>query len=80
MRVLFLTHRLPYAPNRGDRLRAYHMLRAMRANADVDLVSLVHDRDEASHAPDLREWASSVTTLPLSWPHRAVRSIRALAG
>jgi sugar transferase (PEP-CTERM/EpsH1 system associated) len=80
VRVLFLTHRLPYAPNRGDRLRAYHMLRAMRADADVDLVSLVHDRDEASHAPDLRDLASSVTTLPLSWPHRAVRSIRALAG
>ena len=38
MRVAFLTHRLPYAPNKGDRLRAYHMLRAMRASVEVDLV------------------------------------------
>ena len=26
-RPVFLSHRLPYAPNRGDRLRVYHMLR-----------------------------------------------------
>ena len=32
MRVLFLTHRLPYAPNRGDRIRAYHILKASSAN------------------------------------------------
>ena len=41
MRVLFLTHRLPYAPNRGDRIRAYHLLREMSQVAEVDLVSLV---------------------------------------
>jgi sugar transferase (PEP-CTERM/EpsH1 system associated) len=78
VRVLFLTHRLPYAPNKGDRLRAFHMLRAMRAEAEVDVVSLVHDREEASHAPDLRDLAASVTTLPVSRWNGAVRSARAL--
>ena len=29
MNILFLTHRLPYAPNRGDRIRAYYLLREM---------------------------------------------------
>jgi polysaccharide biosynthesis protein PslH len=53
MRVLFLTHRLPYAPNRGDRVRAFHTLRALAAVADVDLVSLVHDDVEASHVQEL---------------------------
>ena len=43
MRVLFLTHRLPYAPNRGDRLRAFHILKALRGRAKVHLISLVHD-------------------------------------
>ncbi len=48
MRVLFLTHRLPYAPNRGDRIRAYHLLREMSRWADVSLFSLVHDDEEAA--------------------------------
>ena len=47
VRVLFLTHRLPYAPNRGDRLRAYHILQWLRDRASVELVSLVHDDEEA---------------------------------
>ena len=33
VRILFLTHRLPYAPNRGDRIRAYHVLLPSRPDA-----------------------------------------------
>lgn len=53
MRVLFLTHRLPFAPNRGDRIRAFHILRALAPAAEVRLVSLAHDADEAAHRVDL---------------------------
>lgn len=61
MRVLFLTHRLPYAPNRGDRIRAFHILHHLSRGADVDLVSLVHDREEESHAAELRAIATVAT-------------------
>ena len=52
MRVWFLTHRLPYAPNRGDRIRAYHILDWLHRRAEVHLLSLVHDADEAQAAAD----------------------------
>lgn len=61
MRILYLTHRLPYAPNRGDRIRSYHMLRHMSRHHAVDLVSLVHDEEEASHVDDLRSVTDSIT-------------------
>jgi len=61
MRILYLTHRLPYAPNRGDRIRAYHVLRHLSARHQVDLVSLVHDDEEASHVADLAAFADSTT-------------------
>lgn len=80
MRVLLLTHRLPYAPNRGDRLRAYHMLRALGAVGVVDVVSLVHDREEASHVPDLRGLAERVVTLPVSRLRGFARGCAALLG
>jgi hypothetical protein len=66
MRVLYLTHRLPYAPNRGDRIRAYYTLKVLRGHANVDVVSLVHDTDEASHRDELSAIAASVTTVPVS--------------
>jgi sugar transferase (PEP-CTERM/EpsH1 system associated) len=63
VRVLFLTHRLPYAANRGDRIRALHLLRFLATHADVDLVSLVHDADEQAHAGDLADLAASVAVV-----------------
>jgi sugar transferase (PEP-CTERM/EpsH1 system associated) len=60
VRILFLTHRLPYAANRGDRIRALHLLRFLAQHARVDVVSLVEDEEEAAHAGDLRDIAASV--------------------
>ena len=51
MRILFLTHRLPYALDRGDRIRAHYLLRDMARFADVSLFSLVHDAEEEAEAP-----------------------------
>jgi sugar transferase (PEP-CTERM/EpsH1 system associated) len=71
MRILALTQRLPYAPNRGDRLRAYHMLRHLSEHAEIELVSLVHDDEEASHAGEMSSFISRVTTLRVSnWRSR----------
>ena len=63
MRILMLTQRLPFAPDRGDRLRAYHMLRRLREHAEIDLVSLVHDEDEESRVAEMRTWIDHVTAL-----------------
>ncbi len=79
MRALVLTQRLPYAPNRGDRLRAFHQIRHLRADGwTVDILALAHDAEEQSHAdamrseghrvevariPHLRNMAGSMTTL-----------------
>ncbi|MDH4062793.1 MAG: TIGR03087 family PEP-CTERM/XrtA system glycosyltransferase [Acidobacteriota bacterium] len=60
MKLLFLTHRLPYAPNRGDRIRSYHLLRALAARHEVRLVSLVHDAEEQRHVSDLNGMLAGV--------------------
>src|SRR6478609_3008616 len=79
MRVLYLTHRLPYAPNRGDRIRAYYTLRALRGRADVDLVSLVHSEEEAAHAADLNGAVDSVHIAPVGRVRSWANGLRSLA-
>lgn len=78
MRVLFLTHRLPYAPNRGDRVRAWFMLRALRQHAAVDIVSLVHDDEEAAQAGALAGLAATVRVVRVPRWWNLVRSVAAL--
>jgi sugar transferase (PEP-CTERM/EpsH1 system associated) len=63
VRVLFLTHRLPYAPNRGDRIRAYHIVKSLAARMEVDVVSLVHDDHEMAQAERLRQIGVRVTAI-----------------
>jgi sugar transferase (PEP-CTERM/EpsH1 system associated) len=60
MKVLFLTHRLPYAPNRGDRIRSYHILRELAARHEVRVVSLVHDEHEQGQTRELEDMVAGV--------------------
>jgi sugar transferase (PEP-CTERM/EpsH1 system associated) len=80
LRVLILSQRLPYAPNRGDRLRVYHMLREVASRAQVDVASFVHDDDEASRSADLRGLAGEVITARLPRVRNAARGAAALFG
>lgn len=63
MRALFLTHRLPYAPNRGDRIRAFHIARTLAARIDLEIVSLVHDDQELAQADRLRDMGIHVSAI-----------------
>lgn len=63
MKILALTHRLPWAPNRGDRIRAYHVLRALAARHEIHLLSLVHDDEEERRVADVGEWLATVRSV-----------------
>ena len=80
MRVLYLSHRLPFAPNRGDRIRSYHLLEGLRTAAEVTLVSLVHDSDEAAHVPAIEARGIRVHPVRLRRATRWVRAGMGLAG
>jgi sugar transferase (PEP-CTERM/EpsH1 system associated) len=42
-KVLLVTHRTPYPPDKGDRIRSYHLLRFLSARAQVDLATLADE-------------------------------------
>lgn len=42
-RVLYITHRVPFPPDRGDRIRTWNILRKLAQHADVDLACLSDD-------------------------------------
>lgn len=76
MKVLYLTHRVPYAPNRGDRIRAFHTLRVLRqAGFEVYVVALAHDAEEERSAAAL---ANSVTAFEVVRLPRIRNRMRAL--
>ncbi|NGZ87096.1 TIGR03087 family PEP-CTERM/XrtA system glycosyltransferase [Duganella aceris] len=51
--LLFLTHRLPYPPNKGERIRAYHALQYLVRHFRVHLGSFIDHDDELPFAERL---------------------------
>jgi sugar transferase (PEP-CTERM/EpsH1 system associated) len=76
--ILFLAHRIPYPPDKGDKIRSWHMLRHLAARARVHLGAFVDDPADMAHADMLRSLCASVKLLPIGGPARALRAGRGL--
>ena len=53
--ILFLAHRIPYPPDRGDKIRSWHLLKHLAGLARVHLACFADDAADAAHLPALRE-------------------------
>jgi sugar transferase (PEP-CTERM/EpsH1 system associated) len=49
--LLYLTHRIPFPPNKGDKVRSYHLLRYLAARYRVYLGTFVDDDADWEHVP-----------------------------
>lgn len=79
-KILYLVHRMPYPPNKGDKVRSYHLLRHLASQHQVFLGTFVDDPEDMAHIDTLRQWCADVKALPLH-PRRArVASLRGLLG
>ncbi len=52
--ILFLVHRLPYPPNKGDKVRSYHLLRHLQRNHRVFLGTFIDDPEDEQYLPLLQ--------------------------
>lgn len=53
--ILFLAHRIPFPPDRGDKIRSFHILKRLSELAPVHLACFADDEADAAHLPALRE-------------------------
>lgn len=52
--LLYLTHRIPYPPNKGDKVRSYHFLKYLSERYRVHLGTFVDDKDDWRHVDTVR--------------------------
>ncbi len=77
MRVLFLAHRIPFPPDKGDKIRSYHELEHMASRHEVTLATLIDDAADRPHVERLRSMVRELLVEEL--PRRRARP-RALLG
>ena len=57
--VLFLAHRIPFPPDRGDKIRSHHVLKAIAALAPVHVGCLADDPADMAEEAELAALAAS---------------------
>ncbi|HET7267508.1 MAG TPA: TIGR03087 family PEP-CTERM/XrtA system glycosyltransferase [Oleiagrimonas sp.] len=77
--LLFLCHRLPWPPDKGDKIRSYHVLRHLAAHYHVYLGTFVDDPDDWRHVAEVKTLCAGTCIRPLKpWLARW-RALAALA-
>lgn len=76
--ILYLVHRLPYPPNKGDKVRSYHLLRHLAGRHEVFLGTFVDDPDDMQHIETVREFCSDLHVARLDPKLAKLRSLNAL--
>jgi sugar transferase (PEP-CTERM/EpsH1 system associated) len=78
---LFLCHRLPYPPNKGDKIRSYALLRHLAKRGPVHLACFVDEADDLQHLDTVRALAGGNCYFePLGKVTKLWRSLMGLMG
>ena len=75
--LLYLVHRLPYPPNKGDKVRSYHLLKHLCARHRVFLGTFVDDPADEAYIDTLRAICPDLFVARL---HPLYAKVRSLAG
>lgn len=79
MRILYLCHRIPYPPNKGEKIRAFHQLRALAEVHEVDLFTLADDPADLAEAGALGGYCRELRIVPLDRRWARLRALPYLA-
>ncbi|MCC7641872.1 MULTISPECIES: TIGR03087 family PEP-CTERM/XrtA system glycosyltransferase [unclassified Janthinobacterium] len=76
--LLFLAHRLPYPPNKGDKIRSWHMLQYLSRHFHVHLGCFIDDDDDWQHAKTVAALCASTRFIDLRRGPARWRAMQAL--
>ena len=73
--VLYLVHRIPYPPNKGDKIRSYNILKFLAQRYRVHLGAFVDDAEDFKYQGALNEICTSLCLLPLNTKRSKLKSL-----
>lgn len=77
--ILFLCHRIPYPPDKGDKIRSWNEFAFLAKYADIHLGCFIDDPADWQYTDALRQRCASSHFAPLSPALARLRSLRGIA-
>jgi sugar transferase (PEP-CTERM/EpsH1 system associated) len=60
MNILYICHRLPYPPNKGEKIRAFHQLCYLATRHTIHLACLVDEAEDLQYVEALQKYCASI--------------------
>ncbi|MDL1968653.1 MAG: TIGR03087 family PEP-CTERM/XrtA system glycosyltransferase [Deltaproteobacteria bacterium] len=60
MNILYIAHRIPYPPNKGDKIRSFNEIKHLSSSHKVDLVCLTDNIDDLKFKSNLKKYCRRV--------------------
>ncbi len=78
MRILYLSHRIPFPPDKGEKIRAFHAIRHLSRRHELHLGFLVDDAGDLGYVDALRGYCASLDFAVIQPRWRKLLSLRHL--
>jgi sugar transferase (PEP-CTERM/EpsH1 system associated) len=78
--LLYLVHRMPYPPNKGDKVRSYHVLKHLVARHRVFVGTFIDDAEDEAHVDTLRALCAGLHVTRLHPGRARIGSLAGLLG
>ena len=79
MRIFYICRRVPFPPNRGDKIAAFNVIRYLAARHEVHLFCLGDGAQDLANVGGLETYVDSVTAAPVGDATMKLRALKALA-
>ena len=77
--LLFLAQRIPYPPNKGDKLRSFAILRHLSSLWDIHLGCFVDDSSDWQHVAAVKSYCADICCVGMNRRWAKLRSLGGLA-
>lgn len=76
--ILYLSHRIPYPPNKGDKIRSYHVLRYLSERYNVYLGAFIDDPRDWKYVEDVQRLCRKCKFVSLQSRTATLRGLKGL--
>lgn len=76
--LLYLVHRIPFPPDKGDKIRSYHLLKHLSRHYRVHLGTFIDDEKDWNHLPKVKDLCGETCFVNLSPKAARLRSLGGL--
>jgi sugar transferase (PEP-CTERM/EpsH1 system associated) len=78
MKILYLAHRIPYPPNKGDKIRSFNEIKYLSTSHEIHLGCLADNPADLKYESDLKKYCKRVCVVPLKASWAKLKSVDSL--